>query len=113
MRADGSTVARTKASLDVFPGLSRLLGRIIESTIEFFLVPVGDWNGLSGGREAVPDLLDELQALIRGEVEDFVEQGWASHTVKLACSGCGNKWPVCRHNARNSAAAQNLQARCS
>jgi hypothetical protein len=76
--------------LNLFPRSGRLFGRIGQAVIQDITVPLGNRNLVWRLREALPDVLNELEALGRGELEDFVSEGALAHARKvLACPRAG------------------------
>lgn len=54
---------------------------MVEYAIEFCFVPFWYRYVVLASRQAVPDVLDELESLRRRELEDLVEELLGSHTI--------------------------------
>ena len=64
----------------MLPG--EVLGRRIgEAPIEFGAVPFGDGHLLSGGRNTVPNRLDEMQSVAWRQPEDFLQELIVGHVL--------------------------------
>lgn len=63
-------------------------------------MPLRDRHLLWRLGEAGPDLLDELQALGEGEMEDFVAEGAVAHSRKLATPARAGKADRRAHRAQ-------------
>jgi hypothetical protein len=80
-----------KFGLHFFPSLGRFGRGVVENPVELSLMPVWDWYGFWAGGEAVPDLTNQIETLLRGELENLIEQWFRGHESKIADTGRAGK----------------------
>src|SRR5213593_3566816 len=78
----GASLQIAQLSLYLFP-CERGLGRwMVEQPIELSLVPLGHRDRVRAGGEAVPNVFDGLEALLRWQLENLVEECFRRHAIQ-------------------------------
>jgi hypothetical protein len=67
-----------QAFLNLLPS-EVLWSRVCEAPVEFSSMPIGDRDGFRSGRDTIPNVLDQLEALLDRELLNLFEQGLGGH----------------------------------
>lgn len=61
--------------------------RVCEAAVEFHPMPIRNGHGLRSGRDTIPNVLNQLEALLDWELLNLFEQGLGGHESNFGENG--------------------------